>query len=40
MPERVTIAVDPGTIDCGLAVLTNGKAQHHTPFYPVLWPCY
>ena len=25
MPERVTIAVDPGTIDCGLAVLKGGE---------------
>lgn len=28
MPDQITIAIDPGTVDCGLALMVDGELKH------------
>lgn len=33
MPDQITIAIDPGTVDCGLAVMVDGQLQHYAKLH-------
>ena len=35
MPNQVTIAIDPGTVDCGFALMVDGQLKHYAKFHAV-----
>ncbi len=33
MPNQVTIAIDPGTVDCGFALMVDGQLKHYAKLH-------